>query len=134
MASSLSGAVSLRFDRRRHHRWRHRWWSCCRRSRWRGAGGAAAAAAAGGSAAAALANKLIHIFGKAGHNLKGVVSAFRTELAAYNDMLAAATAHLARTGQANGVVDIIVRMGGQDATVTGTVINGVVHIGTAYIP
>jgi hypothetical protein len=51
----------------------------------------------------------------------------------YNAIEAAAAAEVSQQG-INGLFQIVVNVGGQMVTVRGIVINGVVRIGTAFIP
>jgi hypothetical protein len=78
-------------------------------------------------------NKLNHIFGKAEHNLDGVVQKMGGQQAAYDAIEAAAQSKV-KSDQLTGVVEFDVQVGGQKVTVKGNVINGVIKIGTAFIP
>ena len=78
-------------------------------------------------------NKLNHVFGDAGHNLGGLVGQFGSEAAAYNAVEAAAAAAVRQQG-INGVFQTVVTVGGQQVTVRGIVINGLMRIGTFFIP
>ena len=80
-------------------------------------------------------NKLNHIFGKEAHNLDTLLSKFgRDQVKAYN-ALKKATQQYASSNKITGTFkDIVVNVNGVDVTVRGTVINGQVKIGTAFIP
>jgi RHS repeat-associated protein len=78
-------------------------------------------------------NKLKHIFGQERHNLGGLVKSFGTEEKAFN-AIQQATEAAVRSNQMKGVFEASVRVGAQTVTVRGSVINGAVKIGTAFIP
>jgi RHS repeat-associated protein len=78
-------------------------------------------------------NKLIHIFGDLGHNLTPVVEHFGSERAAFNAIRSATQAAVNARGL-TGTFKTAVEVAGTQVTVKGTVIEGVVRIGTAYIP
>ena len=84
-----------------------------------------------GRAGASLANKLNHIFGKAGHNLDGVVEACGGRMQAYEAMQNAASA---ATQGTSGPFQVTVQVGGENVVVRGTVTDGLVKIGTAFKP
>jgi hypothetical protein len=80
-------------------------------------------------------NKLNHIFGQAKHNLDDFVGKFGSQDEAFfaiqDATQAAFNAGDVATG-ARGVFRQTVRVAGQDLTVEGRVIDGVVRVGTAY--
>ena len=80
-------------------------------------------------------NKLNHIFGKKEHNLDTFLSKFGgDQVKAYN-ALEKVTQQYVNSNKITGTFkDIIVNVNGVDVTVRGTVINGQVKIGTAFIP
>ena len=77
-------------------------------------------------------NKLIHIFGKAQHNLGALLSKFKTQEDAYNAVLQA-TQGAANAGTIGGTFQSVVSVQGLNITVRGIVVNGVVKIGTFFI-
>jgi len=81
--------------------------------------------------AAASANKVNHIFGNAAHNLDPLVSEFGSQQAAYNALKQATQAAVAQQ-RVTGVFEISVKVGSQNVTVRGAVVNGVAEIGTAF--
>jgi RHS repeat-associated protein len=86
----------------------------------------------GGSNISINANKLHHVFGKAGHNLGPLVNQFGSEEGAYAAVQAAINLKMA------GVIDgqynqIAVNVGGYIIYVSGIVIDGIVRIGTFSI-
>ena len=84
-------------------------------------------------AAIATANKAHHIFGKAGHELMHVVKQMGSKDAALKSLQAATEAAVKAQGL-TGVFKIVVKIGDSDVTVRGKVVDGVVKIGTAFIP
>ncbi len=78
-------------------------------------------------------NRLNHIFGQTRHNLGGVIQTFGTREAAY-EAIRSATQTLASSGRIQGIFETVVQVGGHNVTVRGRVIDGVVRIGTAFIP
>ncbi len=91
----------------------------------------AGAEVAGDAESAAVdANKLRHIFGNAGHNLSGLVEHFGSEESAFN---AVQKATQGAAGRLSDVFETTVNVGGQDVTVRGRLIDGVVRIGTFFI-
>jgi RHS repeat-associated protein len=96
-----------------------------------GALGEAGETAEGLGGAASDANKLNHIFGKAAHNLDGLVSEFGSQEAAYN-ALQKATQEVVRQQGLTGVFETSVKVGSQTVTVRGAVVDGVAKIGTAF--
>jgi RHS repeat-associated protein len=78
-------------------------------------------------------NKLNHIFGNAEHGVDGLVDTFGSQENAYN-AIQQATQGLVDQQGVTGVFEEVVNVGGQDVTVRGVVIDGVVRIGTAFIP
>jgi hypothetical protein len=83
-------------------------------------------------AGAADANKLNHVFGKAQHNLDGLVNALGSEERAYRAIENATSALLKRKGVVTGRFQESVIIRGEQITVRGMVVNGAVKIGTAY--
>lgn len=77
-------------------------------------------------------NKLWHIFGDPGHKLAPLVAKFGSQEAAYRAVEGAAQRHVTRYG-IRGNFRIAVMVAGQRVTVVGTVVNGVVRIGTFFI-
>lgn len=96
-----------------------------------GALGEAGETAEGVGSAAADANKLNHIFGKAAHNLDGLVSEFGSQEAAYNALQKATQEVVSQKGL-TGVFETSVTVGSQTVTVRGAVVDGVAKIGTAF--
>jgi hypothetical protein len=79
-------------------------------------------------------NTLHHVFGKASHNLGGLVQAFRgSEEAAYRAVEKAAQFQ-ANAGKIADIFETAVKVGAHTVTVRGRVIDGVVRIGTFFIP
>jgi len=78
------------------------------------------------------ANKISHIFGKAKHGLEGVVKAAGGEAKALRAIEKATIK--AVDASKDGKFKTIVKVGEQEVTVTGKVVDGQVKIGTAYIP
>jgi hypothetical protein len=89
----------------------------------------AAGLAGVGRTGASVANKLNHIFGKASHNLDGVVQASGGRQAAYEAMQNAAAS---ATKGTSGPFEVTVSVGGENVVIRGTVSNGEVKIGTAW--
>ncbi len=79
------------------------------------------------------ANTLNHIFGQARHNLDQVVQHFGSEQAAFDALQSGAQA-AADAGRISDVFETVITVAGQDVTVRGRVIDGMVRIGTAFIP
>lgn len=79
------------------------------------------------------ANKLNHVFGKAGRNLEPLVEKFGSQEGAFN-AVQDATQALAESQGLSGIFKTTVQVGGQDLVVKGNVIDGVVHIGTFWPP
>jgi RHS repeat-associated protein len=99
-----------------------------------GTGVTALAAETGAVAtSAALLHKLNHIFANPGHNLRGLVQLYGSTRAAYDALLSATTQQVMAAGL-TGQFQEVVNVGGTNVTVRGAVINGVVKIGTAFIP
>jgi len=78
-------------------------------------------------------NKLRHIFGKAAHKLDEVVARFGSQEEAFN-AIKNATEETLRGRNMTGIFETVVQVGGQAVTVRGNIVNGVVRIGTAFIP
>ena len=81
-------------------------------------------------------NKLHHVFDNAGHNLDDFLNGFGgNQPTAFEAVRDATQAVIDAAGQTSGLIDdIIVNVGGTDVTVRGVVIDGVVRIGTFFIP
>lgn len=82
-------------------------------------------------AALANANKIHHISDEVGHNLEALVAEYGGQAQAYDAIQEAANQVASQL--ANGVTTIIVNVGGQEVTITGNIVNGVMQIGTAYV-
>jgi len=80
-----------------------------------------------------LLNKINHIFGKAAHNLGGLVQQYGSPAKAYAALEQATTAQVVAKGL-TGQFEEVVNVGGTNVTVRGAVVNGVVKIGTAFKP
>ena len=80
---------------------------------------------------AARANKIYHIFAKPEHNLGGVAKSLGGEKKAFN-AIEKATNKAVDTSKA-GRFETTVRVGGEQVTVTGSVVKGQAKIGTAFI-
>jgi hypothetical protein len=78
-------------------------------------------------------NDLNHIFNKPRHNLEGLVKQFGSQEKAYEAILQATQSEVQSNG-ITGVYQTQVIIGTQAITVRGNIINGVVKIGTAFIP
>ena len=79
------------------------------------------------------ANKLHHIFADPDHGLGGLVSDFGTEEDAFQ-AIANATRDAVKAQGITGEYEIQVEVGRHSVTVRGNVADGVVNIGTAFIP
>jgi RHS repeat-associated protein len=89
--------------------------------------------AATAAANAGRANTINHIFGKAAHNLAGLVAKLGSKEAAMDALEEATTKQVLSKG-INGLFKETVSVAGENVTVKGIVENGVVKIGTAYKP
>jgi hypothetical protein len=78
-----------------------------------------------------LLNTINHIFGKAAHNLGGLVQQYGSARAAFAALEKATTAQVVAKGL-TGQFEEVVNVGGTNVTVRGIAINGVVKIGTAF--
>jgi len=78
------------------------------------------------------ANSLHHIFDDPDHGLDGLVTEFGSESAF--EAIAEATRDAVRSQGITGKYKIQVEVGGHLVTVRGNVENGIVNIGTVYIP
>lgn len=78
-------------------------------------------------------NKLRHIFDKAAHNLGPLVQRFGSQEAAFK-AVGAATQAAVRTQGLTGIFETTVSIAGQNVVVRGNVIDGLVRIGTFFIP
>ena len=78
-------------------------------------------------------NKLHHIFGKTDHNLGDFVKEFGSEERAF-DAIHEATKQAVRSKAITGVYEETIMVGTQKITVRDKIIDGVVKIGTAFIP
>ena len=79
------------------------------------------------------ANKLNHIFGKAGHNLDNLVTQLGSRGAVFSGVQTATQAAV-RSGGLSGVFETTVSVAGQNVLVRGNVIDGIARIGTFFIP
>ena len=80
-------------------------------------------------------NKLNHIFGKPEHNLEGFLKMFNgDQTAAYNAILRATEEYVKINNIVGRFQNIVVNVNGFDITVRGNVVDGIVKIGTAFIP
>lgn len=81
------------------------------------------------------ANRLAHIFGNPGHNLSGYLGTFGgSQTAAFSAMETATVSTLTRLGLTAGTFQEVVTVAGFQITVRGSIVGGVVKIGTAFIP
>lgn len=78
-------------------------------------------------------NKLHHIFGRAEHNLDGVVAYYGSRDKAFQAIKSATEAAVKADGT-KGVFERTVQAGGASVTVRGIVNDGAVKIGTAFVP
>jgi hypothetical protein len=80
------------------------------------------------------ANRLIHIFGQARHNLSGLLSQFGgNQTAAFNAVQNATVTALSNAGVTSGTFQTTVTVGGLQVTVRGIVENGIVRIATFFM-
>ncbi len=80
-------------------------------------------------------NKLNHIFGNPEHNFDGFLKMFNgDQTAAYNALLRATEEYVKINNIVGRFQDIVVNVNGFNITVRGNVIDGIVKIGTAFIP
>jgi hypothetical protein len=79
------------------------------------------------------ANKLHHAFDEPRHTVDGLVSEFGSQESAF-EAIAEATRDAVRSQGITGEYKIQVEVGGHLVTVKGRVANGIVNIGTVYIP
>jgi len=79
-------------------------------------------------------NKLYHIFGNAEHNLDGFLKGFAGDQAKAFGAIQSATQQQVTAQGITGVFEQVITVDGSQITVRGTVVNGVVQIGTAFIP
>jgi hypothetical protein len=98
------------------------------------AASAARSALAESILAAVRANTMRHIFGKAAHNLASLVARMGSERAVMAAVARALAGLSAGTLPAAGTFEVIVRVGGQNVTVRGAVVDGIVRISTMFIP
>jgi RHS repeat-associated protein len=97
---------------------------------------AAAALGAGGGLRSAVAvadraNKINHIFGKEVHNLKGVLKSFGSKEKAFRAMERAA--NKAVDLSKDGRFETTVKLGGEQVTLRGAVVDGKARLGTAFV-
>jgi len=92
-----------------------------------------ATAAKAGAQAAVDANKLVHIFGNARHNLGPLVQKLGSQEATFSAVQNAAQAAV-RNQSLSGVFQTTVNVAGQNVVVRGNVIDGVARIGTFFVP
>jgi YD repeat-containing protein len=83
---------------------------------------------------AANALKVSHVFGNMEHGLQGAVQTYGSAARAYAGLQHATAATLTGLRAGDGAFKEAVQFAGQAVTVTGTVIKGVVRIGSAYVP
>ncbi|MDY7093939.1 MAG: hypothetical protein SX243_13285 [Acidobacteriota bacterium] len=84
-----------------------------------------------------VANAANHVFGPkslAKHKLGGVLDAFKGDSVAAFNALEGAAQQLANQGAIKGVFQTTVEVAGQTVTLRGAVVEGVVKVGTAFIP
>jgi len=98
------------------------------------AAAAARSALAEATLAAIRANTMRHIFGKAAHNLAGLVARMGSERAVMAAVSRALASLPSGTLPAAGVFEVVVRVGGQNVTVRGAVVDGIIRISTMFIP
>jgi hypothetical protein len=79
-------------------------------------------------------NKLNHIFGKTEHNLNQFVERFAGDRSQAYSAIHVATQEYIGVNRISGVFEEVINIGGTNITVRGNVIDGVVRIGTAFIP
>jgi hypothetical protein len=78
-------------------------------------------------------NSLHHIFDDPDHGLDGLVTEFGSQESAF-EAIAEATRDAVRSQGITGQYEIQVEVGGRQVTVRGRVVDGVVNIGTVFIP
>lgn len=78
-------------------------------------------------------NDVNHVFGQTKHNLSGLVSEYGSSEKAMNALQQATEQKVAANG-ISGIFKEVVKVGSETVTVKGNVINGIVRIGTAFIP
>ncbi len=78
-------------------------------------------------------NKLNHIFGQSRHNLDGVVKQFGSQEKAFN-AIQQATETAARSQGLKGVFETTVKVGTENITIRGNIVDGAVKVGTAFRP
>jgi len=80
-------------------------------------------------------NKLNHIFGKEQHNLDGFLKSYNgNQVKAYQALERATQSYVKAHKITGNFKDIVVRVNGTNITVRGTIVDGKVKIGTAFIP
>ena len=80
-------------------------------------------------------NKLNHIFGKSEHNLGDFLNSYNGNQTDAFKALLKATQNYVQSNNITGTFkDIVVNVNGFDITVRGAVVDGVIKIGTAFIP
>jgi hypothetical protein len=89
--------------------------------------------AARGASRVVDANRLNHIFGKAGHNLEPLVGKLGSQEAVFT-AVEDATQAAVKSGGLTGVFETTVSVAGQNVVVRGNVMDGVVRIGTFFTP
>ncbi len=80
------------------------------------------------------ANTLHHIFGKSEHNLGPLLERFGGETGAAFEAMKAATESVVKAQGLTGVFETSIQVAGLQVTVRGAVVDGIVRIGTAFIP
>ena len=83
------------------------------------------------AAAVARANKINHIFSQARHGLSGVTKTIGSETKAYSAVEKATAKAVDATK--DGKFETVVKVGGEQVTVRGSVVEGEVKIGTAFV-
>lgn len=84
--------------------------------------------------AALRANTMRHIFAKVAHGLAGLVARLGSERAVMVAVARAMARLPAGTFVAGQTFEVIVRVAGQNVTVRGRVVDGIVRISTMFIP
>ena len=79
-------------------------------------------------------NKLHHIFGKPKHNLGQVLQKFGGSQKMVFGAIESATKVVVKAKRLTGIFQTSVQVGGTQVRVGGSVVDGVVKIGTAFIP
>jgi hypothetical protein len=91
-----------------------------------------AATKAAMTAGLARANAINHVINDVGHKLQTFAAGYSSAGAAYDAIVSAAQSAVSTATP--GTFNVIVTIGNSAITVTGSVVNGAVRVGTAYIP